>query len=182
MDACVRCGASVEPGQEYCLACGARLATPRRRPFHWGWPVGAAALIAALGAAVAVAAGGNDGSATTIVALSPHRSHLAGRPAVKSRAPAEARVRSWPRRNGYTVVLAVVPTSAGVKAARARALAAIRAGLGDVGVLESSRYASLHPGYRVVFSGVYRTLEEALRALPKAAHHTRSAYAQQITR
>ena len=49
-------------------------------------------------------------------------------------------------------------------------------------MLDSSRYSSLHPGYWIVFSGVYRTLDEALAALPRAARHARSAYAQQITR
>src|SRR6185436_11621455 len=42
---CARCGAPLEPGQEYCLECGAR-ETPRERP-RWGPPL--------LGATVALA-------------------------------------------------------------------------------------------------------------------------------
>jgi hypothetical protein len=52
----------------------------------------------------------------------------------------------------------------------------------DVGILDSSRFSSLHPGYWVVFSGVYRTLDEAIAALPPAVRRARHAYAQQITR
>jgi hypothetical protein len=136
-----------------------------------------AALVAAGGAAVAIAAGGTEPHQATIVALTPLR------PA-SGRAPAKdaAKLRLWPQRNGYTVVLAVIPAAAGPDPARTRALAALNAGLPDVGVLASSRYASLHPGYSVVFSGVYETLDSALAALPRAAQHARNAYAQQITR
>jgi hypothetical protein len=92
-------------------------------------------------------------------------------------------LRRWPPwRSGYTIVLSVVPTTAGTEVARTRALAAITAGVPDVGVLDSSRYSSLHPGYWIVFSGVYGSLDEAIAALPRAARHARGAYAQQITR
>jgi hypothetical protein len=157
------------------VECGHRQSL-RRRPVHWLWPVVAAALVAAGGAAAAIAAGSDDAGSSTIVALTPLR------PAPSAVQPS-AKLRSWPaRRNGYTVVLSVVPGTAGLDAARTRALAAVAAGLPEVGVLPSSRYSSLHPGYWVVFSGVYRTLDEALTALPRAARHARSAYTQQITR
>ena len=52
------------------------------------------------------------------------------------------------------------------RARRARARA--REGLPQVGVLDSSRYASLHPGYWIVFSGVYATEAEATSALEDA--------------
>ena len=42
-------------------------------------------------------------------------------------------------------------------------------GLPDVGVLVSSEYSSLHPGYYVVFSGIYATQSEAGAAV-SAAH------------
>jgi hypothetical protein len=135
--------------------------------------VAAAALVAGGGAAVAIAAGADDPGSTTIVALTPMR------PAQLAATPTTLRL--WPRRDGYTIVLAALPTTLGAKAARARALAATRSGVSDVGVLASSRYASLHPGYWIVFSGVYPTLDEALAGLPRAARYTRSAYAQQIT-
>jgi hypothetical protein len=37
-----------------------------------------------------------------------------------------------------------------------------------VGVLDSSRFASLRPGYYVVFTGVYDTEPEAASALQRA--------------
>lgn len=170
---CNRCGAALAAGQEYCVECGTRRISTRR-PLHWLWPVAAAALVAGGGAAAAIAAGADDSSDTTIVALTPLR-------AASPPAATPTTLRLWPRRDGYTIVLAALPTTLGAKAARARALAATRSGVPDVGVLASSRYASLHPGYWIVFSGVYPTLDEALAGLPRAARYARSAYAQQIT-
>ena len=173
-DRCGRCGAALATGQEYCLDCGERRVV-QTRPVHWLWPVVAAGLVAAAGATVAIAAGADDSEPATIVALSPLR---ASSPVTSGR----AKLRVWPRRDGHTVVIAALPTTVGADAARARALAAVAAGLPAVGVLDSSRYASLHPGYWIVFSGVYGSLDEALAALPQAARHARSAYAQEISR
>ena len=171
---CSRCGATLAAGQEYCIECGARRSPPRR-PLHWAWPASAAALVAAGGAAAAIAAGADDPGPASIVALTPLR--VAVPTSQKT-----TTLRRWPPRSGYTIVLAALPTTVGAKAARARALAAAHAGVPNVGVLDSSRYASLHPGYWIVFSGVYRTLDEAIAGLPRAIRHARSAYAQQIAR
>jgi hypothetical protein len=136
----------------------------------------ASGLVAAGGATAAIAAGADDPEPSTIVALSPLRGNAPapGRP---------AKLERWPQRNGYTVVLAALPTTTvRAKAARARAIAAAGAGVPRVGVLDSSRYASLHPGYWIVFSGVYRSLDEALAALPQVVRHARDAYAQEISR
>jgi hypothetical protein len=89
---------------------------------------------------------------------------------------------AWPRTNGYTIVLASLPLSAGAAAARAKALAAVRAGLSQVGVLVSSSYPSLQPGYYVVFSGVFPSLEEAQSSLQDAKSSFPSAYARPIVR
>jgi hypothetical protein len=171
---CSRCGAQLAAGQEYCVECGTRHRSARR-PIHWLWPAAAAAVVAAGGAAAAIAAGADDSESSTIIALTPLRAAAAptGKP---------AKLRLWPRRDGYTIVLAALPTTVGTRAARARALSAAGAGVPDVGVLASSRYASLHPGYWIVFSGAYRTLDEALAGLPRAARYARSAYTQQISR
>jgi hypothetical protein len=76
----------------------------------------------------------------------------------------------WPQgRSGWTVVIASVPTSGGREPAVARAREALDAGLEQVGVLDSARFSSLHPGYYVVFSGVYPTLDEAQNAASEAA-------------
>jgi hypothetical protein len=76
----------------------------------------------------------------------------------------------WPRgRSGWTLVLASLPASSGRAAATARARDALEAGLPRVGVMESERFTSLHPGYYVVFSGVYGSLSEAQDAASEAA-------------
>jgi hypothetical protein len=73
---------------------------------------------------------------------------------------------SWPKgQNGYTVVLFSLPKTTGRKSAFDRARAALRDGLPEVGVLDSSSYSSLHPGYYVVFSGIYSSSGQASRAV-----------------
>jgi hypothetical protein len=90
---------------------------------------------------------------------------------------------SWPGRNGFTVVLESIPTSAGRSFALARARSAARSGLPRVGILDSGRYSSLHPGYFVVFSGVYGTRSEADQArITARAKGYPNAYAREITR
>jgi hypothetical protein len=55
--------------------------------------------------------------------------------------------------------------------------------LPQVGVLDSSRYSSLHPGYSVVFSGIYNSRGQADSALAAAnAKGFSAAYVRQITR
>ena len=75
-----------------------------------------------------------------------------------------------------------VPTSGGRAHAEQLAKAALKAGLTSVGVLDSSRYSSLHPGYYVVFSGVFNSLAAAQGALTSArSGGYPSAYARAIT-
>jgi hypothetical protein len=72
----------------------------------------------------------------------------------------------WPASGtAYTDVLESVPLSSGRTIAIARARAAKAAGLPKPGVLVSVDYTSLHPGYYVVFSGVFSTPAAASRAL-----------------
>lgn len=91
---------------------------------------------------------------------------------------------SWPAgKSGYTVVLESIPTSAGRATAVARARQAKQRGLADVGVLVSSQYSSLHPGYSVVFAGIYGSPAEASAAV-RAAHSSGfpDAYQTRVTR
>lgn len=178
---CPQCGAALGARQEYCLECGARAARSRR-PVHWFWPVAATALVAAGGAYGAIELSGAADNGATIVALGPLKP-IPGQGVEKpGGTPGPIALRRWPARDGHTIVLAAIPAATGAKVAEARAKQASAAGLPDVGILDSSRYASLHPGYAVVFSGVYRTRDEALAALPRAARRFRAAYAQAITR
>ncbi|MGH3116009.1 MAG: hypothetical protein ACRDQ2_02640 [Gaiellales bacterium] len=103
--------------------------------------------------------------------------------ATTTRPEAGRRLIEWPRgRSGWTLVLASLPTSSGREPAAAKGRDALEAGLQQVGVLDSSRFSSLHPGYYVVFSGVYRTLSEAQDAASRAADAGYgSSYARRIT-
>ena len=86
-------------------------------------------------------------------------------------------------KSGYTDVLESIPVSAGRAAAIGRARTAKRAGLSSVGVLVSAQYSSLHPGYLVVFSGIYATPEQAANGLATArAHGFPDAYQIRVTR
>jgi hypothetical protein len=104
--------------------------------------------------------------------------------AVTTPAPNPNALATWPEgKSGYTNVLESLPLAGGRDNALARARAAKRKGLPDVGVLESSRYSSLHPGYYVVFSGIYGTQSQASDALSTA--HARGfpdAYQTRVTR
>jgi hypothetical protein len=98
-------------------------------------------------------------------------------------APAVAGLTAWPGKGtAYTDVLESVPLASGRTAALAQARTAKAAGLPKAGVLVSAEYASLHPGYYVVFSGVYPTPAAAVAGL--AAAHARGfpdAYVARVT-
>jgi SpoIID/LytB domain protein len=95
--------------------------------------------------------------------------------------PAPSPIGDWPAgRSGYTVVLDSVATSAGLGAARADATRARRAGLPQVGVLVSAEFATLRPGFYVVFSGVYRTAAQAQAAIGAAKAKYPAAYLRRI--
>jgi hypothetical protein len=182
-------------------------------PGDWIWPILLALVVAVLGGIGAVAAGsGNGGRGKPLVATHPGAPRepvtppetatvalptvprgtptTSGPPPTPSAppqaqsSPSASALATWPaNRAGYTVVVESVPTSAGRSIAVARARSAKRAGLPQVGVLDSSRYSSLHPGYWVVFSGIYGTSADADAARQSAAEKGfTAAYSRQITR
>jgi SPOR domain len=179
----------------------------RRLPYYpgdWIWPVLVAFLIAAIAAAVAIVATRSSGGERTIVAtttqgavagsvttVGPTGPETSSTPTVPTSPapppppppPAPTAVQAWPAgKSGFTVVLSSVPTSSGRADADRLAKAALKAGLTNVGVLDSSGYSSLHPGYYVVFSGIFDSLAQAQDALA-SAHSSGypSAYARPIT-
>jgi hypothetical protein len=78
----------------------------------------------------------------------------------------------WPAgKSGFTVVLESIPVSNGISFAEQRARRAKQAGLPQVGVLNSSAYSSLHPGYYAVFSGIYGSNAQAVAAASSAHVH-----------
>jgi hypothetical protein len=89
-------------------------------------------------------------------------------PPVSPTTPA-AGVGSWPAgTTGYTVVLDSTPEAQGRSEADAAAQRAIAAGLAEVGVLRSSDYSSLRPGFWVAYAGIHDTEAEARAALVQA--------------
>jgi hypothetical protein len=215
-EACPSCRTVFEPGQEYCLECGARLAPPRRLgslgrawerrfdSYPGDWVVASLLLllVAAGSATAGIVAGRDTTSASdgrTLVAISPVRTAPPAPPVTPTTTPAatpsppaapKPRPRSrasgpidWPARDGFTIVIASIPARGTGRAdAEAKAKLATSRGLRKVGVLVSDRFASLHPGYYVVFSGVYDSLEEAQTAAVRVVSRFPNAYAREIAR
>jgi hypothetical protein len=78
-------------------------------------------------------------------------------------------------------VLADIPKVDGRDAAQAVQAAARRAGVGGAGILDSSQFASLHPGYWVVFAGRYASESEARATLGMARRVSKSARVQRVS-
>jgi hypothetical protein len=185
------------------------LATAWRRrvpwyPGDWVWPVLAALVVAALAAAVAILATNDNGSPTktkaginepvppatsttpppggTGTGPGPTGSLPTTEPEpVPPPPPSGNQLIQWPPgQNGWTIVLASVPQSAGRPSAVGEARKALAAGLTDVGVLNSSQFSSLHSGYWVVFTGVFNSEREGRGSLATAKSSYPQAYVRQI--
>jgi cell division septation protein DedD len=102
---------------------------------------------------------------------------------VKPPGPKKGRF-AWPKNeNGWTIVLVSYPKTNGRPSALQTADKATRSGLNQVGVLDSSLYASLQPGYYVVFTGVYPAKADADAAVATARQAGfGGAYSRQIAR
>jgi hypothetical protein len=182
---CPRCSGPVEETQEYCLECGVRLpgAGPvgQSRDVGQGWllRVGLALAVAIAGAAVAVAATDGGTSTAEVVTATGGFATVPGTESPSDDVPVAAI--EWPvGDDGWTIVLASLPQTDGRQPAVKNAADARRAGLRAVGVLDSSQYASLHPGYWVVFTGVFGSEAEATSALETARRFARTATVRQV--
>jgi hypothetical protein len=81
-------------------------------------------------------------------------------------------LKAWPAgRSGWTVVLQSLPATNGRPFAIAQARAAVHSGLKDVGIIDSSQFASLHPGYYLLFTGIYTSFDDANTATTTARSH-----------
>lgn len=194
---CPRCGAAYEPMQEYCIECGLRLPRERgifptvgrawrlqvsRYPGGWLWVVLVLLAITVFATLAAILASDEGGSAVRTIAATeptptvrPAETETVFTPTtaptttVTTPPAGPATPIEWPAgRRAYTIVVDSVPTNRGREAALRIARGALRARLPDVGVLDSSKFASLRPGYYVVFSGFYETLDGALAAVEAA--------------
>jgi hypothetical protein len=198
---CLECGNRLgHPGS------GSVVRTIREHPWVGGWVapavLGLAIAIIGTAAAIAISDGGSEaaepltltgGSLTvtedgsTLTAPEPTTPATTAPPATTAatsttpRRPANPATVTWSRdKRGWTIVLLSLPQANGRAAAAAKAAEARRGGLRRVGVLDSSRYASLHPDYYVVFTGVFDTEVEAASALQRARAVFPGAYQREI--
>ena len=176
---------------------GAWRSRVRWYPGDWVWFALALLVVAGASAAVAIAATGEQQSGVRVVVATSDRPvpvKPSPRQATSTPTPAERRgttttparkpgtLVQWPfGKTAYTVVLSSFPSAAGERTAIQLARKGSRAGLLDVGFLDSNRYTSLHPGYYVVFSGVYESADDAQSALQQAVKKGfKKAYTRQI--
>ncbi|MGE5272598.1 MAG: hypothetical protein ACM3QU_02345 [Verrucomicrobiota bacterium] len=202
---CLRCGARIAPARRLSSFGYAWERRIGRYPGDWLF-ASLLLLLVAAGSATAGIVAGRDTEAShgprTIVATSPvvtappappepsvstttasAPSPAAPRPAQTSRPKPKPGVAAWPARDGYTVVIASIPArGTGLADATAKAKEALARGIRGAGVLDSGKFASLHPGYYVVFAGVYPTLDRAQTAARSVGSKYPNAYARQVTR
>jgi hypothetical protein len=188
---CLECGLRLPAGTGLIARLGAAW---RRRlgwyPGDWIWPALLALVVAAVAGFISAfwLAETSSSAGETIVATSPAATSVATtaiatappeptttqattttgttplEPPAASH-PAKSLV-TWPTgKTGWTVVLDSVPSSNGKAGPLAQARQARELGLKDVGVLDSAQFSSLHPGYYVVFVGIYDTQAEAQSAI-----------------
>jgi hypothetical protein len=197
---CVECGLRLplERGIGSAVGRAWRLEVSRY-PGGWLWVVLVLLALTTVATVAAILASGEGESAVrTIVATAPPPTARPTTPtatafqptttapattATTTRPTRQTSPIEWPAgRSGHTVVVESVPTTRGRDAAAQVARAAIRAGLPRVGVLDSSEYASLRPDYFVIFSGFYRTEDQALAAVETAqSRGYPRAYEREIT-
>ncbi|HSO98296.1 MAG TPA: SPOR domain-containing protein [Solirubrobacteraceae bacterium] len=182
-DRCARCGAALEPDQEWCLECGSARTIVHRPPDpRIGAAIVGAVVLAALIALAIVllnlSSSANRELATTARPPAAPASVTHAAPASVARA-APAPIADWPvGLSGWTAVLSRSPVQA-TAFTLARRLAAT--GL-PVGVLNSAQHPRLQRGYYIVFSGRYPTKAAALAAAASLRARGHRALARQVAR
>jgi hypothetical protein len=199
---CLRCGARIDPGRRLSSFGYAWERRIGRYPGDWVFASLVLLLVAAGSATAGIVANRDTGpsiGSRTIVATSPvvtappappAPTTTTATPTAPRRQPPAAtkpkptsELAAWPARDGYTVVIASIPArGTGLADATAKAKEALGKGVKGAGVLDSGKFASLHPGYYVVFAGVYATLQQAENAARRTASRYPNAYARQVTR
>jgi hypothetical protein len=204
---CLECGSRLPPPGSIAPGVASRWrrrGSGSRRP--WLGPVLAGLLIAAAmtGIAILIARGTESDAGNILIATGPTgfappttetltppetgdtaTETTPTTPTTTAAAPSPPRrtLVEWPpSQNGYTVVIASLPSAGGRAQALRKAREALRSGLREVGVLDSGEFSSLHPGYYVVFSGIYDNQRDAVRAAPRVQELYPVAYFRQISR
>jgi hypothetical protein len=177
-------------------------------PGDWVWPsllalviaalagIGAAAFVShdekragyvtatsPVGAPAATTAAFGQTTLTTTTPTTSAPTQTGTQPAPSEIPGAPLTLKAWPAgRSGWTVVLQSLPATNGRPFALAQARAAVHSGLKDVGIIDSSQFASLHPGYYLLFTGIYTSFDDADTATTTArSHGYPRAYPRQIT-
>jgi len=202
---CLECGRRLPvPGE---VASSVRASWERRvgrAPANWVWPVLVGLVIAVVMTSVSimVARGSDDDGKPVLVATddtgltTPTTETLTETqptteetetPPTETEPPPTTTERKelveWPpSQSGYTLVIASIPTGSGRAEAIGKAREVLKSGLPDVGVIDSSEFSSLHPGYYVVFSGIYAEQRQALGAARRVQALYPAAYIRQISR
>lgn len=201
---CLACGSRVVPTRQQSAVEHAWSGKLGRYPGDWVWASLLLLLVAAGSATAGIvttrsshSAGGETLIATSPVVEAPPappvetQTETAPVATVPNPKPTTPRPKprpagalaTWPNRNGYTVVLASIPSAGkGIDEARTDAKQALGKGVRTVGILTSKRFSSLHPGYYVVFAGIFDSLGEAQTAATRLAGRYPNAYARQIAR
>lgn len=180
--ACPRCDATLANGQEYCLACGLRVPGSGRfgilpvEPRHLLAPLVALGAVALAGAVLAVWLTSEPSQAVTVVTATGGSVAVAAPEGGSEPSPA-----AWPpATDGWTVILLSVPKVRGRAVAVQAARDARSKGLQGVGIIDSSRFPSLQPGYWMVFAGRFTSEPEATSRLQRARTVSKSARVQRI--
>ena len=200
---CLECGLRLPPTRFGAIQqASSGLAGPQTWSAAWLVPalLGLALAVLGTGVAIAISSSGEEQaavptatggsltappSAPTLTAPEPTTGRTSALPPTAATAtpppPRNPRTISWPRgRRGWTIVLLSVAQTAGRPAAVAKAEQARDGGLRRVGILDSSRFASLHPGYYVVFQGVFESEADAASSLQRARAVFPAAYQRAI--
>lgn len=179
---CLACGAPLAAAQEYCVECGlrqsgrARLGPLPTETRALRLRIAGLAVVAITGAAVGIAVASGETEPEPIVTATGGSVTV---PA--SAARPRSRLAVWPAgRSGWTIVLASTPKARGRDEAVAVAQQARARGLPRVGVLDSSRFASLQPGYWMTFAGRYASEAGATGSLRRARAAVKGARVQRI--
>lgn len=198
---CLECGLR-QPGGGLAATVGtAWQQRLRNRLPGWLLPILAALLVAAVMTGVAILIStGNDGGPEVINATGPSSistpttESVPTEPATTAETetettPAETKpspkpqLVDWPpSQNGYTIVIASLPASGGRAQAIRKAREVLASKLPEVGVIDAGEFSSLHPGYYVIFSGIYDDQRAALRGIGRVQGLYPAAYIRQISR
>ena len=164
---CPRCGAQLSSDQEWCLDCGAAVATDIAAPRGWRAPVAVVATLLALALialVLAIVELAGDAEQVSEVPGTPTPAPTAAPPAATpsptatpSVAPAD--LAEWPEgQTAWTVII----NSSGTRDDAERLASELDAkGVPELGILDSNDFESLGPDSFVVFSGQFDSRAEA---------------------